>query len=164
MNRRGFTLIELVIYILVFAVGVTTIMVMMPQILAKNADSTLRLRGIQVAQAAMEEILAKKWDETTLNGGGVTTTYSALGHIVDGEGTMSQYDDVDDYDGLGVASDTGFNLTAGYTIDVDVIYVIILGNTFAAAGGTSDYKQIKITVDNPDLDEKYKLYAVKGNF
>jgi len=165
MNRRGFTLIELVIYILVFSIGITTIMTMMPQILARGSDSTLRLRGVQVAQAAMEKVLAKKWDETTPNGGGITSTPSAFG-IDGGENAMRKYDDIDDFDGLnGEASDdaTGFNLTAGFTIDVDVSYVSLSGGTFISSGA-SNYKQIKLTVHNPAINEDYELLAVKGNF
>jgi MSHA pilin protein MshD len=166
MNKKGFTLIELVIYILIFAVGVTTIMTMMPQILTKNADSILRLRGIQVAQAAMEKILAKKWDETTPNGGGATSTPSAFG-IDTGENSMQKYDDIDDFNALSneVSNDTnGFNLTAGYTIDVDISYVNMAGGTFTAVAGTSHYKQIKVTVHSTSLAETYDMYAVKGNF
>jgi len=166
MKQKGFTLIELVIYILIFSIGITTIMIMMPQILSKNADSTLRLRGVQVAQAAMEKILAKKWDETTPNGGGITATPSAFGTDA-GENAMRKYDDVDDFNGLnGEASDdaNGFNLTAGYTLDVDINYVNLSGGTFTPAAGTSDYKQIKVTVHNTSLSEDYELYAVKGNF
>ncbi len=165
MNRCGFTLIELVIYILVFSVGITSIMVLMPQILSHGSDATLRLRGIQVARAAIEEIVAKKWDEATPNGGGSIASSSSFGSDP-GEISMALYDDVDDFDGLaGVASDdsNGFNLTAGYTIDVSVSFVDLSGTSLGSSGA-SNYKQIKVTVHNPAIAEDYELHAVKGNF
>jgi MSHA pilin protein MshD len=166
MNPRGFTLIELVVYILVFSVGVTAILSLMPRILASGSNATIRLRGVQVAQAVMEEIMAKKWDETTPNGGGTAVSPSALGPdslpIV--ESDISRYDDVDDYDRAGsYSSDTDFGLTPGYGITVNVSYVDVTG-TIIDASGVSSYKQIQITVNSTTLGESYGLTAVKGDF
>lgn len=172
MNRRGFTLIELIIYILVFSLGVTVILMLLPQILASGSNSTIRLRGVQVAQAVMEEILAKKWDENTPNGGGPVTLPllpsppGALGPENPPENTMAKYNDVDDYHGISAMdSATGFGLTADYSIDVDVSYVsLTAGNTFITAGGIDVYKQIRVTVHSGTLNEDYELLAVKGDF
>jgi len=169
VNSRGFSLVELVIYIVVFAIGVAGVMTVTSQSLSRGSDSTLRLRGTQVAQAAMEEILAKKWDDTSPNGGGVTATPTAVALFGPdgGEGAMDRYDDVDDYHGIaGLASSSAaaFNLTAGFTIDVTVSYVSLSGGTFIASGIPSDYKQIDLTVDCTELNESYRIVAVKGNF
>ncbi len=165
MRQQGFTLIELVIYILVFAVGVTAIMSLMPQILASGSNSTIRLRGVQVAQAVMEEITAKRWDETTPNGGGAATTPTLPASFgPDGELSIQDFDDVDDYHRTApYNSDTDFGLTEGYTIYVTVSSVSLSGTTFNAGGGVS-YKEIHVRVNSATLDEDYNLYAVKGDF
>jgi Tfp pilus assembly protein PilV len=67
---RGFTLIETIIFILVLSVGAVGIMTLYQNILSHGADPLLRHKGLVLAQDLMDEILSKKWDENTPNGGG----------------------------------------------------------------------------------------------
>ena len=68
--RRGFTLVETIIFILVLSVGAAGIMTLYQNVLSHGADPLLRHKGLVLAQDLMDEILSKRWDEHTPNGGG----------------------------------------------------------------------------------------------
>lgn len=103
---RGFTLIEMVIFILVVGIAFSAVMVIFINSSASSGDAMIRVRTVELAQSLMEEILLKKFDENTPQGGQCVTfaAYSrctsgpsaspALGS--DGE-TRAAFDDVDDY-------------------------------------------------------------------
>lgn len=179
-NKKGFTLIEMVIFIVVFSVGVVGIMVLFFNVLSKSADPVIRIRGIQIAQSVMEDIMSKKWDEQTPNGGcsaadfGVgnacSITSSTIGRDP-GEGSgcadIGSVDDVDDFDGIDCPSENyGSNgLGDGYQISVDVQYGSLSGTTLSDGGTTkSNYKVIDVSVVSDALGEDYRLQTVKGNF
>ncbi len=69
-SGRGFTLVETIIFILVLSVGAAGIMTLYQNVLSRGADSLLRHKGLVLAQDLMDEILSKRWDEHTPNGGG----------------------------------------------------------------------------------------------
>ncbi len=69
-TRRGFTLVETVIFILVLAIGAAGIMTLYQNVLSRGGDPLLRHKGLVLAQDLMDEILSKRWDEHTPNGGG----------------------------------------------------------------------------------------------
>ncbi|PLX49041.1 MAG: hypothetical protein C0613_09185 [Desulfobulbaceae bacterium] len=122
-HKGGFTLIELIITMMIMAVAV---MIIIPYFSAvtHSPDPLLRERAIGLGQAMMDEILAKRWDENTPNGGGpICSTESGTGRGnstytlicpeptrnastlgLDGEAggphNRDQWDDVDDYNGL----------------------------------------------------------------
>ncbi|MCK4378407.1 MAG: prepilin-type N-terminal cleavage/methylation domain-containing protein [Deltaproteobacteria bacterium] len=68
--NRGFTLVETIIFILVLSVGAAGIMTLYQNVLSRGADPLLRHKGLVLAQDLMDEILSKRWDEHTPNGGG----------------------------------------------------------------------------------------------
>ena len=69
-SDRGFTLIETIIFILVLSIGAAGIMTLYQNVLSRGADPLLRHKGLVLAQDLMDEILSKRWDEHTPNGGG----------------------------------------------------------------------------------------------
>ncbi|MEA3241518.1 MAG: hypothetical protein U9P37_08120 [Pseudomonadota bacterium] len=69
-SGRGFTLIETIIFILVLSIGAAGIMTLYQNVLSRGADPLLRHKGLVLAQDLMDEILSKRWDEHTPNGGG----------------------------------------------------------------------------------------------
>ena len=108
-NNRGFTLIEIVITIVLLGAMMAGMTVMF----AKNVENShrpyLRQRALAVANAFMEEIQRKRWDENTPIGGGCVltgtghcTTPGAIAEAGMGteEGARADYDDVDDYDAI----------------------------------------------------------------
>lgn len=173
-NAKAFTLIEMIIFIVVFSVGVVGIMVLFFNVLDKTSDPALRIRGVQVAQAVMEDVMSKKWDELTPNGGCADYAVDcsvAASTIGPNEGSdcsdIDNYDDVDDYDGVDCASEDygGTGLGAGYQIEIDVQYGNLSGTTMSDGGTVkSNYKIIDVVVTSGVLDESYHLQSVKGNF
>jgi len=125
-KTKGFTLIELVLTIVLLGFSA---MIMIPffSAITHSPDPVLREKAIALAQAMMDEITAKKWDEKSPNGGyppictsestgvavrpsldpgctfpGVGPLASAIG--LDGEAAGANnrmlWDDVDDYNGV----------------------------------------------------------------
>ncbi|MCE9787966.1 type IV pilus modification PilV family protein [Shewanella chilikensis] len=106
-EARGFTLIELVIGMLVLGIALVLLTsVLFPQ--SDHAAQTLhRVRSAELAQAVINEIWGKRYDEHSgVNGGlpacnglgGVTCT-RVSDYGPDGE-SRDQFDDIDDYHGL----------------------------------------------------------------
>lgn len=169
---RGFTLVELVIAIVVIAAAVAGIAQLLANAAAHNAEPYVRQRGLSVAQAFMDEILRKRWDENTPLGGGCVNTGTGAcpgGPAPSGggteEATRAQYDDVDDYDTITAQSPPqdatqtpmpGYN---GYTVDVSVANPGGAWNGIPAA----DVKQITVTVNTP-TGEDLTLTAYRVNF
>ncbi|MBU0681190.1 MAG: prepilin-type N-terminal cleavage/methylation domain-containing protein [Proteobacteria bacterium] len=67
-KRAGFTLIELIITIIIMSFAAIIIIPYLAAI-THGPDPVLREKAIALGQAMMDEILAKKWDENSPNGG-----------------------------------------------------------------------------------------------
>lgn len=164
-NFKGFSLIEIIVFIVVFTIGVIGVMTIFYNTMGKTSDPMIRLKGIQVAQAVTDEILTRKWDELTPNGGGqIVVANSTIGS--DGE-SFDDFDDVDDYNGLNCMSGTSgcFDLDKNYRITVNVEYGVLNGANMVKNGIIkSNYKIIEVVVSSVLIDEKYRIVAVKGNF
>ncbi len=72
-GKDGFTLIEMVITIIILG---ASSMILLPffSSISNSPDPVLRGRAIALGQSMMDEILAKKWDENTIAGGGPILT------------------------------------------------------------------------------------------
>jgi MSHA pilin protein MshD len=92
---RGFTLIELIIFIVVVAAGLAGILSVMNTVVKSSADPMIRKQTVAIAESLLEEILLKDYAKPT----GSTATGFSSG------GARSLYDCVDDY--------SGYNTTAG---------------------------------------------------
>ncbi|MEC9493244.1 prepilin-type N-terminal cleavage/methylation domain-containing protein [Flexistipes sp.] len=175
--NKGFTLIEIIIFIVVFSIGVMGIMMLFFNTLGKTSDPTLRLRGVQVAEAVMEEIKGKKWDESTPNGGdNISTTIANIctEEPIDQE---EEFDDIDDYVKDSncdantktysdyTSSDFGFdNLTSGFDISIKVGFADNSTGVYDFVNSQTNFKLIEIKVTKGVLNETYTLRMLKGNF
>lgn len=128
--QRGFTLVELIIGIIVFAIALSIVTVVVVPSASRSVDPMMQVRAAELAQSLLNEISSKSFDENSdrLNGQircnedldgdeedrtpsefdtdigeRPCTLEGALGP--DGE-DRDEYDDVDDYDGL-MEPDTG---------------------------------------------------------
>jgi MSHA pilin protein MshD len=176
-NNKGFSLLEMVLFIVVFSLGIVGVMTLYYNTLGKTSDPILTSRAVQVLQSVMEVVYSKKWDENTPNGGcdNISTECSPLlSHIGPeaGETTLSDFDDIDDFvDSGGTYKKTGewlssdFGLTAGFNIKITISYAKLIGNKiFENTSSKTNYKLIQIEVAGSGLNEKYRLIAVKANF
>jgi MSHA pilin protein MshD len=86
--QRGFTLIELIIFIVVVSAGLAGILSVMNTVVKSSADPMVRKQAIAVAESMLEEILLKEYDDPT-------TGTCAAGS----SGERHLWDDVCDYTG-----------------------------------------------------------------
>lgn len=109
-RQHGLTLIELVVAIVVVAIAVSAVLGVLSQNAAHSADAMVRSQAVSIAEAYLEEISLKAFDDPD---------------GVEPEAGRGTFDDVHDYDGLvdaGAADQFG-NPIAGlgnYTVAVSV--------------------------------------------
>ena len=163
---QGYSLIELIITIVLTSIAMTMLFTVFGSMQINSVSPVFQIKAAALSQAYMEEILLKKFDEVSpagnsarCNSPGNPVCSGVLGS--DGE-TRSQYDDVDDYDGV---SDTppqdalGNNRTgfANFTANITVSYA---GSDFGLTN--TDLKKIEITIIAPR--DQFVFAAYKGNF
>lgn len=130
--NKGFTLVETVIAIAVFAVAMTIIIVAFNPAARQSADPILQVRAAELAQAYMEEILGKRFDEnsgvgssTRCGEAGQPACSGALGP--EGGESRATFDDVDDYHNLtepptDATGNPRANYSSSYSVSITVSY------------------------------------------
>jgi len=99
---RGFTLIELIVGITLVAIAATLFTKLIVPAVRQSAEPLVQQRAASLAEALMDEILSKRYDENTPEGGvppcsaSTTPCSTTLGPDT-GETSRADYDDVDDY-------------------------------------------------------------------
>lgn len=111
--QAGVSLVEAIVFIVVISIALGALINVFSFSVLNSVDPVSRVRALEIAQAQMDEILARKFDENT-PAGGVPACDSAagvgcLGIVPDGD-----FDDVGDYHGL---SD---NSNSYHTVSVSV--------------------------------------------
>ncbi|MGL4474748.1 MAG: type IV pilus modification PilV family protein [Shewanella sp.] len=161
-RTQGFTLIELIVGMLVLAIALVMIASMLfPQ--ANRASETLhRVRSAELAQAVMNEIWGKRYDQNTnpasgnpcgLNPNPCSTVMGS-----DNSETRQQFNDVDDYNGM-TQKATMLNSSLTYS-DVYTDYQL---QVTVSSTDSSVSKLINITVTTP-FGEQIIYNAVRSNF
>jgi len=117
-HQRGFTLIELIIFIVVVSAGLAGILSVMNTVVKSSADPMLRKQSIAIAESTLEEILLKDYcDPDTVD---TTTTPHTCGALTV-ESSRNLFDDVRDY--------AGYSTSAGVVApDAAATPIIGLGN------------------------------------
>jgi len=85
LRHRGFTLIELIIFIVVVGVGLAGILTVSNNVVKSSADPMVRKQSMALADSILEEILQKE--------------YADPDGVQGNETTRETMDDVDDYNG-----------------------------------------------------------------
>jgi MSHA pilin protein MshD len=128
VRHRGFTLIELIVGLVVMAIALTFLTTMFFSNPGRSVEPYLQIRAASFGSALMDEILSKKFDELTPEGG-VPACNPCSASLGDEGELRDTYNDVDDYnascgnpialtDALGNSS-ANFN---NYSMEVCVIY------------------------------------------
>ncbi|MFZ3126606.1 MAG: prepilin-type N-terminal cleavage/methylation domain-containing protein [Rhodoferax sp.] len=130
-RNRGFTLIEVIIFIVVVAAGLAGILVVTNTVVASSADPMVRKQAVATAESLLEEIVLKEYVNPP---GGYTGVDRA------------QFDDVDDYAGyatIGIQDMFGTPIVGleRYNVAVQV------ANTADLAGVAA--KRITVVVNGP---------------
>jgi MSHA pilin protein MshD len=104
-RARGFTLIELIFFIVVMGVGLTGILSVSNAVVKSSSDPLVRKQALAIAQSLLEEILLKEY------------TKPAGGYA--GGGVRNLFDSVSDYNGYS---------TTGGIVDITGASVAGLGS------------------------------------
>lgn len=145
MNERmrrhaGFTLIELVIFIVIVSVGVAGILLVMNTVVASSADPMVRKQALALADSILEEILQKEYADPD---------------GTSGETTRATFDDVDDYNGKSNSTFTDLpSSLASYLITIVV-------DAPAPLNGVTT-KRVRVTVSHGN--ESITLTGYRGNY
>jgi len=133
-RQRGFTMIELIIFIVVVSVGIAGILSVMNTTVKSSADPMLRKQSIAIAESMLEEVLLKGYNNTL----GAQTGRANWNLVTDANG----------YAVTGIQDPQG-NAIAGlerYAVSVTVVDATNADNPQLAALGA---KKVTVTVTDP---------------
>lgn len=138
--QRGFTLIELIIFIVVVSAGLAGILSVMNTVVASSADPMVRKQAMALADSIMEEILLKSYAHDVAAAVGVD---------------RATYDNVDDYNGLTKTAFTDLpSELAGYEIVITVAAPVNLNGI--------PMKRVTVTVSRGN--ESIRMSGSRANY
>jgi MSHA pilin protein MshD len=177
-NQQGFTLIEMIIGIVVFAVAMTMITSVILPRGQQSVDPIYQVRAAKLASSLLNEIQGKAFDENSnLSQGllrcdevlvGITTVPCTLASnfgqsLSEGE-TPGFFDDVDDYHqftGSPLDNNQSYDdLYSGYSFVVNVIYD---GNYDGTSDSLTNAKLITVSVTMPN-SESLNFATYRSNY
>jgi len=154
MNRlghRGFTLIELIIFIVVVGVGLAGILAVSNTVVKSSADPMVRKQTVAIAESLMEEILLKEYAKPA---GSTVIGYA-------GGGARSLYDCVDDYSGYattgGIVDFSGLAVSGLESYNVSPAV-----DVSTATLGAATLKKVVVSVTGPQ--GVITLTGYRGNY
>jgi MSHA pilin protein MshD len=145
-GQRGFTLIELIIFIVVISAGLAGILSVMNTVVKSSADPMVRKQTIAIAESLLEEILLKEYANPA---GGDTGTVRALFDDVDQYAGYNTTTGITDPLGVAVASLSNYNIAPSVTVGTTTI-------------GTLTVKKVTVSVTGPQ--GVIRLSGYRGNY
>ena len=141
-RQRGLTLIELIMFIVIVSVGLAGVLGVMNVTTRSSADPVVRKQALAIAEAMMDEVLGKDFQDLT----GACTPATAPSCRLNTPADRQNYNDVGDYN---TWNQTGVYQVDGslapvlgtYTVRVDVAALALSGVagqqvTVTVGGGT----------------------------
>jgi len=162
---RGFTLIELVVGITLVAIVATLLVSLIVPAVRQSAEPLVQQRASSLAQALMDEILSKRYDELTPDGGVPPCSPCSTTLGAEAGETRATYDDVDDYNalcGINIVSGAdGVALTnySGFTMSICVSY----DSNYNGGNVGQNAKRITVTIDQSS-NTPIVFTAYRANF
>ncbi len=150
--ERGFTLIEIIIFIVIVGFGVTGILSVMNMVTMHSADPMVRKQASAMAESVLEEILLKSYcNPATVD---ATTSPPTCG-AASSNTLRLNFDNVDDYSGKTQAVFLDWPAAlSGYTMTISV----------GAATAVSGQTMKKITVTVTRGNESVAVVGYRANF
>jgi len=156
-KQCGATLIETIVFIVIIGIALSATLSVFTENITRTSDPLIRVRALELAQAQLDDILARKFDENTPTGG-VPACGSAGAAACAGIRADSDYDDVGDFNGF------VDNSYSGYSVSVTV------SNAGTDLGLSADHARlITVLVSTPATSasasgSSVTLSAYKVNF
>ena len=149
MSKRrhsGFTLIEVIIFIVVVGVAMAGVLLVMNTVVKSSADPLVRKQALAIADSILEEVLQKEFTDAIV-----------------GETLRSTMDDVSDYDGK---TQTLFNSASpgGWPAALDgySVTITVVNDTTVIGSATLPAKRVTVTVGRGS--ESVALVGYRGNY
>ncbi len=166
--QKGFSLIEVVVAIAAFAIAFSFLIDAFFPRSGASVNPVLQLRSAELAQAYMEEILGKRFDENNALGSGIRCgagpACTAVLGPEPGE-TRATYDDVDDFqdqDGLpDIPTDAFGNVRSAYANYRVLVTIAYAGADISLPNADAKRIDIRVTAPNGDIMD---FLVYKGNF
>lgn len=167
---RGVTLIELLMAIVVLAIGVAGITRLSAELTRTSADPLVQRQAIAIAESYAEEVALRPFCDPNMDVDGNPATplvcrtdctaSACSGCRVSGaatEGSRALFDDVCDYNGLndnGAVDQSGAAIAGleGYSVSVAVVDTATLGSAPALQGSAGQVVRIDVTVTHAGID------------
>ncbi|WP_022945528.1 prepilin-type N-terminal cleavage/methylation domain-containing protein [Pseudoalteromonas ruthenica] len=162
-RARGFTLVELILGIVIFAIAMVIVFTLIAPQARQSAEPLVQVKAAKLGQSLMNEILGKAYDENSDRSPpfqrcdekpvGCSTTRGPE------EGSRDLYDDVDDYNGLSITDVGGTysGFAASVVVAIDGDYDQSSNDNIEQA------KRIEVTITAPN-GERYRFDAYRGNY
>jgi MSHA pilin protein MshD len=168
-HQRGFTLIELIVFIVIVSAALAGVLTILNQTTRSSADPMIRKQALAVAEALLEEVMAKPFTWCDPDDAQAATALSAvvgpLGCTVNvnvealgaeaGE-VRDTFDNVNDYNGLSTAVNIAGGGAAPYNAVVAVAATDLNGITAASANALL----VTVTVNAPN-GEAVQLQGIR---
>lgn len=148
-RQRGFTLVELVIFIVVVSAGLAGILLVMNTAVKSSADPLVRKQTVALVEALLEEIVLKEFADP--------------GAGYDSSSPRKYFDDVGDYHGYSTSGgvvDINGDLIAGLS-QYNVTSVAVVATSELTGVDSSNAKKITVTVTGPDGAITLSAYRAK---
>ena len=167
-RQRGLTLIELIMFIIIVGVGLAGVLTVFNVTARSSADPVVRKQALAIAEAMLEEILSKSYENDAADPGNTSTTLGCTPNtnptcVANTPAQRSRYNDVDDYNGWnqnGVFDLNGAAL-AGLA-NYRVVVAVAAPAAFGVAGSQVTGKQVTVTVTGGA--ESVALTGFRANF
>ena len=176
-QSHGFTLIELIMFILVVGVGLAGLLSVFNYAISRSADPAVRKQMLAIAESLLEEVEMQPFtycDPTDANvttaasTAGCATTVEALGPET-GEtrnSTTTPFNNVNDYytlGGLSVSNDISqtYNFPAGYSAVINIIPENLSTITSNSTPATMEAIRISVTVTHGSDSLKLDGYRAR---
>lgn len=193
MGQGGVSLIELIMFIVIISVALTAILLVMNVTTRSSADSVVHKQALAIAESLLEEVELMPFTYCDPDDASAVTATSTLGCATTPEGMGAEtiggvtedryggaapaavnayFDNVSDYNGFNMAAGAVLDINknaavSGYSANIAVAPVGLLGIAATDANGAPQVLQITVTVTGPDgvpvsLDGYRTRYAPNG--
>ncbi len=163
LTQRGLSLIELIMFIVIVSVAIVGVMAVLDVTARSSADPMARKQALAVAEAMLEEVLSKNYENDPADPGNTSATLGCTVNTTplcrtNTVADRANYNDVDDY--------AGWNQSAVYALDGTLapvtgsytVTVAVAGDTLSTVAGK------RITVSVATRGETIALAGFKANY